>query len=228
MNNVILYEYDTVLLGEKTSLSPYFFNKSNEQNEKLALEVIRYAVENYLKWSPAEMYQRFDEDVVKLMKLESIMKYVCFPPEADEKKDFFVIAGKLYPDKVKIDIKNMTLHIYKKVLAGKMYKFPKGFFDGGLGVYRAAVCLQYALTQKFHFDSIEEIYRAFSTARGTKILKDSKLQAARIVLYDYAIDYLHDSLSEEDQDEFLYHQYRFNIINEKQKRRMLEKGTFIA
>jgi hypothetical protein len=228
MNINIIYEYEMVLLGKKSGVSVYFFSHSPEQNERLALDIIRYAVETYLKWSPEEVYKNFNESIIKQMKLDSIMRYIRFPPEADEKSDYFIIAGKLYPDKIKINIKEMTLVIYRRVIEGKLYKFPKGFFDDSIGYYRAIVCLQYMLTQFCHFGNISDMYRDFSMSKGTKLLKNYKLQAARITMWECAIDYLHAALPESSQSEYYYHYYKFKIFNEKQKREMIDNHTFTA
>ena len=52
MNRTILFEYDQILLGNKTDFSKHFFAKGTEYNEKTALDIIRYACEYYLRWSP--------------------------------------------------------------------------------------------------------------------------------------------------------------------------------
>lgn len=228
MNLSLIYEYEMVLLDKKLTISSFFFNQSPQQNEKMALDVIRYAVEKYLKWSPTEMVEKFNADVIKQMKLDSIMRFILFPPEADEKRDYFVIAHKLYPKQVKLNNKEMSLMVYRRVLNGELYKFPKGFFDGSMGRYRAIICLQYVLAQKRIFNCSHDVYQAFASPRGTKLLKDYKLQAARMTMWNHAIDYVHDALPDINKDEFWYRYYKFKIMDERQRREMLDAGTFIA
>ena len=43
----LMYEYELILLGKKNSFAPYFFNYNAEYNEKNALVVIRYAIEDF-------------------------------------------------------------------------------------------------------------------------------------------------------------------------------------
>lgn len=227
MNLSVLYEYQAVLLGKKTSMSTFFFNQTALQNEKTALDLIRYVVEKHLKWTPEQMRDCFTWETVKLMKLESIIKYVIFPPEADVKTDLFIIAGKLYPDRVKINTREMTLLVYKKIISRDQYKFPKGFFDGNEGRYKALLCLQYMLNQYTSFKSVEEMYRVFSTPKASKLLKKYKLQAVRVAMYEYAIDYLHDALPEGVKSEYYYRFYRFKIVNKKLKRAMESENSVV-
>lgn len=228
LNKNVLYEFESVLLDKKTSLSPYFFNQTSEQNEKTALAIIKYVVEVHLKWTPEQVRKNLTWDVIQLMKLDSIMKYINFPPEADRKKDLFIVAGKLYPNKIKINSSAMTILTYKKIISREQYKFPKCFFDGNEGRYRALICLQYMLNQYTSFESVEEMYKVFSTPKASKLLKKYKLQAARVAMYEYAIDYLHDALPDDVKNEYFYHYYKFKIANKKQKKNMIEQGTFRA
>lgn len=45
-------EYDDSLLGNRPQLSLYYFNNGTNVNSKLALKLIKYAIETRLKWYP--------------------------------------------------------------------------------------------------------------------------------------------------------------------------------
>ncbi len=236
MNREVIYEYENVLLGNKNTISSYHFNQSPDNNEKTAIEIVRYAVEHYLRWTPEYLCEALSWDIIRLLKLDSIIKYIRFPPEADEEKDLFIIAHKLYPHRIRVNLREKTLLVYKRVLDGTIYKFPKGFFGDNKGINRALICLQYALSQYTQFDDVGDMYAFFSTPRGTKFLKQYKLYAPCIAMYKYPIDYIHDALPNNvdrtqnlaAKDEFWYMYYRFKIANAEQIREMKKEGTFIA
>lgn len=218
MSSAILFEYENILLGKKTGFASYFFQHSPERNENTALSVIKYALETYLRWTPVQSYASFGKETVKLMHLDGLLRFIRFPPEADPATDWFIIIGKIYPGLVKINKKEMTLIIYRKVLNGTLYKFPKGFFDGAPGQTRAIICLRHMLAQHGSFESIEQLYRAFAGSSGTKMLKKYKLSAPCTYLFESPLDFVHEALSEEEQNELFYRYYRFKTVMEAYRR----------
>ena len=223
----LMFEYDLILVGKKNTFSPFFFNYSKEQNKRVALSVFKYAIEKYLKWSAEEASIYLTYEVVQFMKLDGLLKYIEFPAELDSKKDMFYIAHLLYPNKVKFDKKELILRTYKEVLSGKLYKFPKEYLSGSMGVIRACVCFQYMVNQFLPFNSIEEMYNFFSSTNGIKALKKYRLYAICTDIFDYPIDYLHEALSNNQKNEFFYHYYKFSTTNREQITEMKKHGTYI-
>lgn len=214
--NSLMFEYELILLGKKNSFSSYFFNYNAEFNEKMALIVFRYAIEGFLKWTPKEAEAHLNKNIIKIMKLEQVLRFIRFPAELDPNVDLFYIAHLLYPRTVQFNTKELILRTYKEVLSGKLYKFPKEYLSGNLGVTRACICFQYMVTQFLPFNNIEEMYKFFSTTNGIKALKKYRLYAICTDIFDYPIDFLHESLSDNQKDEFFYHYYKFNITNREQ------------
>jgi hypothetical protein len=192
------------------------------------LEIFRYAVEVYLRWTPEQVRDHLSWDTIYRMKLEPFMKYIRFPAETDETKDLFVIAHKLYPNRIRLDAREMTLIVYKRILSGELYKFPKGFFNGNKGLNRALICFQYMLIDYSGFQSIEDMYSYFACSKGTKLLKDYKLNAISTSMFRYNIDYLHEALPSSMKNEYFYKFYRFKITNNEQIRKLKKAGEFIA
>lgn len=215
-NTGVLYEYELILLCKKNSFSPYFFNFSPEYNERMALDVFRYAIEYYLNWSPKEASIYLDKDVLDMMKLTQILKFIRFPCELDPNRDFFYIAHLLYPKIIHFDEKELILRTYKEVLSGKLYKFPKEYLSDSMGMTRACICLQYMISQYLQFSSIEDMYHFFSTSEGTKTLKKYRLYAICTDMFEYPIDFLHESLSTKQKNEFFYRLNRFYLKNKEQ------------
>ena len=69
-------------------------------------------------------------------------------------------------------------------------------------------CLNYVITQREDFNNLDELYSTFAGGSGNAFLSKYRLDTAKKYNWEYAIDYLHDSLPEEDKDELLYHYYR--------------------
>ena len=97
-----------------------------KQNAK---EILKFAVEKLLKWSPEEMLQRFDGSVIQKMKLQDILTYIPFPVELDRNTDYYYYAYYLYPKKVVFDTKQSVIYTYRKILASYLLKDKKKNFD---------------------------------------------------------------------------------------------------
>ena len=225
-NTSLMFEYELILLGKKNSFSPYFFNYNAEFNEKMALQVFKYAIEGFLKWTPKEAELYLNENIINLMKLDSIVRFIRFPAELDPNKDFFYIVHLLYPNVVKFNSRELILKTYKDVLSGKLYKFPKEYLSGSMGVTRACICFQYMVSQFLPFNNIEEMYKFFSTTNGVKALKKYRLYAICTDIFDYPIDFLHESLSNKQKNEFFYHYYKFNTTNREQITELKKRGLY--
>lgn len=219
----LLYEYQLLLLGRIPAIQPDLFEGEAKQKEKAALDIIRYAVEQLLRWTPKEMATKFNKEVINRLKLNKIVSYVIFPPEADKTRDYFVYAHKLYPTIIPMDLYTLTLLTYNKVHQKHLVKFPKGFFDDNLGRTRALLCMNYALSTNGRFGSKRELYKAFTEGSGMHFIQQHRLELARRLSWEHPIDYVHDALSRNDRDEMWYHYYKFAMLYQQTKRRLKEE-----
>lgn len=211
----VIYEYENILLGKKKAFSSTYFELSDDQNEQLALAIFRHAITRYLRWTPTQVRECFDWTIIYRMKLNSLMKYIQFPNESDEEKDLYVLHDKLYPQKFKPMLKDVTVSVYNRVLSGERAKFPKGYFEGSNGLYRSLICFQHMITLMPPFDSPESMYKFFASPKGTVALKKYRLTIVCNSIYETPIDYLHAALPKEYRDEFLYRMYKFNLMYKK-------------
>lgn len=215
-NSGILYEYELMLLKKKLSFSPYFFSFTPDNNERMALHVFQYAIEHFLCWSPEEASIYLTSDKIQLMKLDTLLRYIRFPAELNPTKDTFYIVHLIYPHKIKFNEKELVLRVYQQVLSGELYKFPKEYFSDSLGIMRACTCLQYMISKYLGFTNVKDIYSYFSTPAGTKTLKQYRLYAICTDAFVYPIDFVHEALPPQQQNEFWYNYYRFQITNREQ------------
>ena len=207
--NAIIYEYEDVLLGKKTSFSNVFFINTQRENQKNVLLVFKHAFEVYLKWTPYEIYELISWDILKRMKLDTLVKFINFPPELDATQDLQYIATLLYPSIIQYNFKKMCLISYKKVLANHNSKLPKGFLSENVGLLRGHICLQYILSEKLNFENIEDLYAHFASAAGMKTLKKYRLSGMCTDFYETPLEFVHNALPEYQQNSFLYNYYRF-------------------
>lgn len=224
----VLFEYENILLGKKAGFSSYFFQGDADKNEKKALYVIKFALRYYLKWTPEMTCQYLTWKIIKCMKLDSLMKYIKFPPEMSARDDIFIVKGKLFPNIVKLNEKEITLKVYKRVLEKDLYKFPKEYLLGDtMGNYHALVCFGYMLTQIPPFESTADMYKFFASSRGPKLLKKYRLNVACVSMFDHPIDFLHEALPKSQRDEFWYKYYKFKLANNEQIRYLKKKKEFV-
>lgn len=220
---ILLYEYEQILLGNKTGFAPYYFKYGDDTSQNYALYVIKFAVENYLKWDPWDMKNHFTKEVAIQLKLEPLMKYINFPPELNKESDYYYLSTLLYPNVIKIDIKQLVLRTYKDVLSGRLCKFPKEYLSGTEGMMRAGICLQYMLNQHYTFPTIKDMYKFFSEPAGSRALKEYRLNNICNEIYDCPLDYLHEALPNVQKNEYWYHYYRFRVFNSQQIKKLKKK-----
>ena len=131
----ILNDYEDVLLGNRQRIPTSYFLFDKKGNERIALSVIRYAIENLLGWDIHNAIKLFNKNYISFMKLDQMVKYIAFPSDVT-KDDTEYILYLLYPRYVDYDVKRYTLRVYDKVMAGEG-RYPKDYMYGYLGMLRA-------------------------------------------------------------------------------------------
>ncbi len=214
----ILYEYNDLLLGNITTLSRYFWRMDQKHIHELILCVLKYVFEELLHWTPGDVRDRFNDDVIDFFKLRPLLERVMLPGEIDPNKDFFFYAHLLYPDVVKFDERELSLKIYKERLLGVRSKFPKEYFKGIPGEQRALECLRWIVNQKLLFKEKKDMYVFFDSSEGSNFLKEACLSQYCANNYDTKVDFLQASLYYEDEkDMFWFEYYKMNALLKKYK-----------
>ena len=55
-----LHDYDDMLIGNKKRITTFYNQEPGGGNELIALQIIRYAIEKVLAWTPEEAVKKFD------------------------------------------------------------------------------------------------------------------------------------------------------------------------
>ena len=209
MDVLLRTKYEQMLIGNSPS-NPYdYFPYTAEVNMKMALDVFRYAFEQFLRWTPLEVRDYINMDILDKLKLTFFLRYIQFPVELDPGRDLFYLAWLMYPQTIHMSETDLILNVYKGVLDRSLKKYPKEFFTGNSGYVRAMVCLKYALENGRQFENLEELYAYYASPDVWKFLKEAKLDAVCKDLFRTPVEYLHECLSDAQRDEFLYHYYTF-------------------
>lgn len=206
-NPSLIYEYQSYLLGNQLAF-PLAKQGSKTEEDKNAKIVLRYAVENLLKWNPIEMRDHFTLEVIERLKLQRVVAGIVVPPEIDKKEDLDYFAHILYPAAVPYNFKKLTIKAYKRVLNNTTRKYPKGFFDDPRGRDRALYCLQYILSKCTLAETYEQLYARFADKSANNLLEATRLISARRRHWDSALDYFHAVMPDEPMFNVLYHFYK--------------------
>ena len=213
-------EYDNAVIGRIQSVDPvnFYGARAGGPNEKKALAIIKYAIEDLMGWSVDKTINEFDEDVMEVMKLDKLMHYIDFPIEVDT-GDINYILSRLYPNKVNISAENLIEEAYLRVLnaddedaEGSARQFPREYFTGSVGFKRFCYCVKYLIDNFMVMESVEDIYKFFESPKGKRFLYDKRLKVPADQFSINMLDVIH-YITSNDPDSELYYIY-FKYLNQ--------------
>lgn len=210
-------EYETILLGKRRNFPGSFWEQGEVESRENAIVLFRYAIEKILNWTPLDVKNALTPEIIDMLKLTVVMKYMNITGEYDLGFNSHYIAHLLYPTIIPYDSAQVTLSIFKNVLKNGSGAYPKKFFHDEAGVYRARICLSYVLRNELLFSSIQDVYKCFASSEGIRIINKYHLSAAA-PLFETPIDFLHQSLSETQRNPFWYNYYKFQVLYREQRR----------
>lgn len=193
---------------EKITTRYFPYPKKSIENHKLAVALFKY-VFSILKWTPHDVMNFLSKEVIEKLKLDCVYNQLLFPNEVNSRSNPGYVAKLCYPDSLpELDIENIWLMSYQKVLSGGNFK--KDFFIDENRYKKARLFLNWYLTThvKDEFKDIESTYAFFGSDKGKSYLKAIKLYGVCEQLYESPLEYFHMSLpndhDEYSQDEDLY------------------------
>lgn len=213
--NSLYIAYEDYLIGRVPSLSTYYFYGSDPggANEKVALQLIKYAIEKLLNWTVDTAVKRFDEYIIKQLKLERIILYIDYPTEV-KKGDVEYILSLIYPAKMHLSPRVLSERIYRSVLEDKE-QFPREYFSGVHGFQRFCYCLRYLIEHYKVFYNIQDVYKFFISSEGKHFLSLYRLKVPAEQLGINVLDALYEISKDNEHSQFYYCYYSF-IEKEKQ------------
>lgn len=205
----LIREYTEILIGKRKTVASFYSEGKVMPKEKVAVVVLKYAIEKLLHWSPDTAMDWLNRSVIKQLKLESFIKMISFPSDLDPKADYWYAVYKVYPDIIPVDVRSLTIRVYEQVLRGKREKFPLHFFDGIDGQYRAAICLNHAVQKELEFKNLNEYYSFFADSKGETFVRDMHLAGVCKETFSDVLEFAHHALHPDQRNEFLYNFQRF-------------------
>ena len=203
----ILYQYDEILLGNRSNCSTIISAK--ESGNKYTDAILRYCFDSFLRWKPQDIVNGLTKEIVTQFKLAPfIEKRISRPPEFDD-WEYQYVGWYLYPDTCTLSNDERVIKVYMEVVDGRRKRFPKGFFDELAGERRAFVCFRVMSNEYVRPTSIKQLYEIFGNEqKGRQLLNKHKLIVPVKSIFGTPLEYLHKTLENEwMDDEDLYDFY---------------------
>lgn len=201
------YEYYLINLQKDIGMYNFFNAEPGGANQQKALNCIRYAIENVLQWDIEETILKFDDYMIRIMKLERMADFIVYPKEVPKRSPRYILSL-LYPQRVRLNYHDLVINVYKDVLAHKM-QFPREYFAGADGFYRFCLCLQYLITHYHPVQNITDLYEFVSSPEGRRFLTVNRLQIPADQLEIHIYDCLHELTKDEPNSELYFYLYKF-------------------
>lgn len=209
----ILKQMDEIFIGNRKACSTLVM--SREYGTRLTDTMLRYVFEDYLRMSPERVRDELTPVMVERFKLRPfIHKRIPCPAELDRETELQYIAWHLYPWTRNAEPYELIIKIYMEILQKKRKKYPKGFFDDAEGENRAKILLKTMINEYICPESIDDLYTLFANDRVVMpILNKYALKAPLMCIYHSPLDYLHESLGDQGDDELYAHHSRRRAQN---------------
>lgn len=220
MTELELHDYDDMLIGNKKRITTFYNQEPGGGNELIALQIIRYAIEKVLAWTPEEAVKKFDFYMIKKMQLEKIITYIHYPIEMQEEEPTYILS-RLYPNLIKISPKQLIEYQYEIVLF-QHKQFPRDYFIGTEGFYRYCVCTRYLFYNYKKIKNLEEMYQFALSPEGRRFFSAHRLLSPAIQLDINMADVIYEITKQKPKAK-LYHA-RFALELELEKKRKRERG----
>lgn len=221
--DALYLDYEDVLIGRRPDIPPdYFFGqKPIDFNQKLAVKLIRYAVEEILGWSKEMALKKLDGYMLRTMRLTKLNKYICWPAEI-RIGDPAYILHLLYPNDIKFNKRRLVEELFVRVMDGEM-PFPHEYFAGTEGFWKYCVCFSYLVNHYRTFQSVDELYQFFLSEQGNRFLDIHRMRTPRDILSIDMCDVIHCVTSQEPGADFYYGFYKFQKEIQKVKHTVQER-----
>lgn len=220
MNDTIAIARYEELLLHKTNR--FYLTGTDAEKEQSAISVLKYIITGLLNWTPQEAVVGLTPYIAKQLHVDLLMAYINQPRDVLPEEDYDYLVHMAYPDDIGYNPEAKIIRNYNYVIKKIKPRFPKNYFNRSMGGKMRARCiLGYVIDENLILNDHAEIvlYKMFSD-NGTilPLLKKWKLKNVCKMLYDDdPVEYLHDTLIENDMGTFLYNFYSFKKLYDNVK-----------
>lgn len=235
MKNIVVQNYIDVLIGKtpEIDVSNFYGAAASEANQNIALYCIQFAIEEILQWNEETAIRGFDEYIIHFMKLDRIVKYICFPLDVPEGSPKYILSL-LYPDSIQLNRKKLIQQMFLNVLEARKSdnenvpdnqsrQFPREYFSGVEGFKRFCVCLNFLIENYHPMSSVYEVYQFFDSPRGNKFLCDYRLKVPADQFSIDILDVVHCITCSYPESDILFSYFRLKKIYKLAAREFIQK-----
>lgn len=203
-------QYIDIVLGKRKKFSNDAFPASlKREHSKIALQLLHYVYCESEGFTPKEVCERLTPADIRRRSLNAIVKKISTPTyvrtnaslsgNLAENLDINYILHLLFPRYVKYNIVELVTATYNAVQRG-LTSFPKSYFDDELELDKRRICLSIFLRDNKLYNSPYDFTPAFklfgdNIPRLNKMLREAHLFNVAYQKYEYAIDWLWDTLT---------------------------------
>lgn len=208
----IIMAYDDLFIGNGDNFPLMLLSRySPLYSNNYALELFRYAFETKLDWSPVEVRDFLTMDILKALKLSSVLQFVIFPESLIPEENLFYLAWLIYPKTQNNSLINVELQLYDRFIDNNLTKLPKGFFTDGDSSIRAFNCLIYAINKlhPFNFNDNFLEYEYFSSMNCVSFLRKAKLIKVYNSMDLSPLEFFHSALSQNQKSDLFFSYFSF-------------------
>ena len=203
-------EYDNLLIGdsEDMDISLFYGKQPGGINERIAIDCLRYILKDILKWDYNVAKYKFDDYIIKRMKLKRLLLFIKYPVEISPDNYDYVLAL-VYSRKHYLDKTQIIENTYKSVLEKNDAQFPRNYFVGAEGFVRFSICLKYLIEYYHPVNSLEELYNFFTFGKWKVFLLKNRLKVPAETFAINILDVIYNITQNMPHSYFYYSYYSF-------------------
>lgn len=213
-----LHDYDEMLIGTKKKITTFINAEPGGGNEVIALNIVRYAIEDILGWTPEEAIKKFDGYIIHKMQLDRVAEYIHYPIEIQGEEPLYILS-RLYPKLVHLSPRQLVEKQFEHVLFDHK-QFPRDYFVGTEGFFRFCVCMRYLFLNYKRMKNLEEMYTFTLSPEGRRFMSAHRLLSPAIQLDINMADVVYE-ITKQKPYASVYHA-RFALALELEKKRKRE------
>lgn len=204
---IVLYEYTEILLGKRKNYSDNFFDESRTNNEQNAINFIRTVTKTFLRCNTLEAAKAtITPEILKRMRLDTIVNHIRRPRYVlPEDWNLYVLA-RIYSNKFNTE-KWIAGQLCSRIRNRTISKFPKFYMNENSGLVRSQYCLRYFISTDLPHMKIIDLYRFSTTTKFSIFLKERLLLNVKGKLYESPVEFMHNAIVAQQQEEAFYHMY---------------------
>lgn len=236
---------NSIRTNDMKPLPQKFFSYTAEQNHEEACYLFRYVFEKILDWTPYDALNYLNEEIVTKLNLKKAYNNFNWPEELDKgRSSYYYVAAMCYPDIITdYNEHNLWIMEYNQLLSkveadnkkskeknAKPNRISPNSFTIDNGYDKARFLLNHYLVThpNEEFTDLETTYEKFAnSAFANKFLSNIKLNGACKIFFGTPLEFFHQSLPNDGDDEFSRNDFLYNFTQFKEMDKNFVPGKIV-